>query len=33
MSQYGANDLAQAGKDYTEILGHYYPGTKLEKVY
>lgn len=29
MSQYGSNDLAKAGKRYTEILGHYYQGTKL----
>jgi len=33
MSQYGANDLAKAGRQYTEILGHYYPGTKLENAY
>lgn len=33
MSQYGANDLAKSGDQYTTILGHYYPGTKLEKVY
>ncbi|MGI6451501.1 MAG: stage II sporulation protein D [Desulfitobacteriia bacterium] len=33
MSQYGANDLAKAGRKYKQILGHYYPGTKLEKVY
>ncbi|HHV64855.1 MAG TPA: stage II sporulation protein D [Peptococcaceae bacterium] len=33
MSQYGANDMAQAGKKYNQILGHYYPGTKLEKLY
>lgn len=33
MSQYGANDLAKAGKKYPEILGHYYQGTKLEKAY
>lgn len=29
MSQYGANAMAQAGCDYTEILAHYYPGTTL----
>ncbi|MGE4271747.1 MAG: stage II sporulation protein D [Desulfitobacterium sp.] len=28
MSQYGANDLAKAGKSYEEILQHFYPGTK-----
>jgi stage II sporulation protein D len=33
MSQYGANDLAKAGKGYAEILAHYYPGTKIEKLY
>lgn len=33
MSQYGANDLAKAGNQYAEILGHYYQGTKLEKLY
>ncbi|RNC28871.1 MAG: Amidase enhancer [Candidatus Dichloromethanomonas elyunquensis] len=33
MSQYGANDLAKSGKDYTEILRHYYQDTKIEKVY
>jgi stage II sporulation protein D len=29
MSQYGANDLAQSGKTFEEILEHFYPGTKL----
>lgn len=29
MSQYGANDLAKAGKSYEEILDHFYPGTRL----
>ncbi|EHL05093.1 stage II sporulation protein D [Desulfitobacterium hafniense DP7] len=29
MSQYGANDLAKAGKTCEEILQHYYPGTQL----
>ncbi|UWG97179.1 stage II sporulation protein D [Dehalobacter sp. DCM] len=33
MSQYGANDLAQNGDTYTEILGHYYVGAKLKKLY
>ena len=32
MSQYGANDMAKAGNDYTKILQHYYPGTKIEKL-
>lgn len=30
MSQYGADAMAVMGKTYTEILSHYYPGTKLE---
>ena len=30
MSQYGANAMAQAGKQYDEILAHYYRGTQLE---
>lgn len=33
MSQYGANDLAQAGQTYSQILAHFYPDTKIEKVY
>ncbi len=31
MSQYGAEYMAQNGKDYTEILSHFYPGTTLIK--
>ena len=31
MSQYGADVMAAAGSDYQQILGHYYPGTALEK--
>lgn len=30
MSQYGAEAMALNGKKFTEILAHYYPGTKLE---
>ncbi len=30
MSQYGANAMAKAGKDYREILAHYYKGTVLK---
>jgi len=30
MSQYGADAMAASGKDYTEILSHYYQGTTLE---
>ena len=29
LSQYGAQYLAQHGKDYRTILAHYYPGTQL----
>jgi len=32
MSQYGANDLAKAGKGYKEILAHYYQGIKINKI-
>ena len=32
MSKYGANAMAKQGNDYKEILGHYYPGTKLVKA-
>lgn len=32
MSQYGANYLAQQGKNYDEILKHYYQGIELGKV-
>lgn len=31
LSQWGALELANEGKNYKEILEHYYPGTKLEK--
>ena len=31
MSQYGANYLAQEGKDYREILKTYYTGVEIEK--
>ncbi|NLO98517.1 MAG: stage II sporulation protein D [Peptococcaceae bacterium] len=30
MSQYGANDMAKAGHDYTKILQHFYPGTEIK---
>ena len=30
MSQYGANGAATKGLDYAEIIGFYYPGTKLD---
>lgn len=31
MSQYGANGLAGKGKDYRQILAHYYQGTQVSK--
>lgn len=31
MSQYGANYLAAKGRDYKDILKHYYSGVKIEK--
>ncbi len=33
MCQYGAAGLASKGKNYKDILRHYYPGTKIEKIY
>ncbi len=30
MSQYGANEMAKAGKDYKEILEHYYKGAEIK---
>ncbi|WP_156939795.1 stage II sporulation protein D [Clostridium lundense] len=32
MSQWGANAMAKSNKNYKEILGHYYQGTKVEKL-
>ncbi len=32
MSQYGANTMAKEGYNYTQILTHYYTGTKVEGV-
>ncbi|SHM61755.1 stage II sporulation protein D [Gracilibacillus kekensis] len=32
MSQYGANGMAQEGKDYTEIVEHYYQGTQISTL-
>lgn len=29
LSQYGAIEMAKAGKDYKAILSFYYPGTEL----
>lgn len=33
MCQYGALGMAKAGKSFTEILKHYYPGTTIKKLY
>ena len=32
MSQYGANGMAKAGKDYKEIIHHYYQQTKIAPI-
>lgn len=32
MSQQGANLLAQQGSSYADILAHYYPGTRIERL-
>ena len=32
MSQYGADAMAKKGSAYEEILAHYYPGTRIDKV-
>lgn len=32
MSQYGAEYLAESGKDYKSILTHFYQGTEIEKI-
>lgn len=32
MSQYGADAMAVTGKDYAQILAHYYPGTNLQGI-
>lgn len=32
LSQYGANSMAQSGKNYKEILSYYYPGASFEKT-
>ncbi|MBU4310228.1 SpoIID/LytB domain-containing protein [bacterium] len=33
MCQWGAKGMAEKGKDYKEILKHYYTGVEIEKVY
>ncbi|MEG1973116.1 MAG: stage II sporulation protein D, partial [Oscillospiraceae bacterium] len=32
MSQFGANQLSQSGKNYEEILKHYYTGITLKAL-
>ncbi len=32
MSQYGADAMALSGSDYSSILSHYYPGTRIDKI-
>ena len=32
MSQYGANEYAKSGKNYEEILKHYYQNINIEKI-
>jgi stage II sporulation protein D len=32
MSQYGANEMAKLGKNYIDILKHYYKNTKITKI-
>jgi stage II sporulation protein D len=32
MSQWGAKEMAERGFNFTQILSHYYPGTRIEKV-
>lgn len=33
MCQYGALGMAKAGKNFKDILSHYYPGTQLDQMY
>lgn len=33
LSQWGANGLARRGATYEQILGHYYPGTRVEPLF
>ena len=32
LSQFGANTMAEKGKHYTDILNHYFPGTKADRI-
>ena len=33
LSQWGAKGMAEKGYKYTEILEHFYPGTRIERIY
>ncbi len=33
LCQWGARGMAEQGKNYREILNHYFPGTRIKKVY
>ncbi len=33
LSQWGARGMAERGYSYREILGHYYPGTRVKRIY
>lgn len=33
MSQYGANALAKEGKDWREIIAHYYTGVRVDRIF
>lgn len=33
LSQWGAKGMAEKGYRYAEILGHFYPGTRIERIY
>jgi len=33
LSQWGAKGMAEKGYTYTEILEHFYPGTRIERIY
>jgi stage II sporulation protein D len=33
LCQWGAAGMARQGKGYAEILAHYYPGTRVVKLY
>ena len=33
LCQYGAGGMASQGKSYREILGHYFPGAEIQRLY